>query len=108
MSLAGTTQIVIVPHFMRLHEWIALAQRYYEAEGLEPELLDDVTHRVSGFSDKKHKDRPQGQPFLEGVRVAHSACHRGSACNADAGMGRFVPDVYGVARFGIYVRHGSR
>ncbi len=38
--------------------------------------------------------------------MANSACHWGSLCNAGAGMGKFVPDVYGVARFGIFVRPG--
>ncbi len=58
MALAGTTRIKIVPHFMRLHEWIALEKGYYEAEGLEPELLADVMHQVSGFREKAYKDRP--------------------------------------------------
>ena len=40
MALAGTTRTVILPHFMRLHEWIALEQRYYGAEGLEPAVLN--------------------------------------------------------------------
>ncbi len=101
------TRIKIVPHFMRLHEWIALEKRHYEAEGLEPELLDEVMHKVSGFSEKPSKDRPQDRPFLEGARVANSACHWGSVCKAGAGMGKFVPDLYGVARLGIFVRPGS-
>lgn len=107
MATAGKTRIKIVPHFMRLHEWIALEKGYYEAEGLEPELLADVMHRVSGYREKPYKDRPQDRPFLEGTPVANSACHWGSVCNAGAGMGKFVPDVYGVARFGLYVRPGS-
>jgi hypothetical protein len=107
MALAGKTRIKIVPHFMRLHEWVALEKGYYEAEGLEPELLADVMHQVSGFGAKPYKDRPQDRPFLDGTPVANSACHWGSVCNAGAGMGKFVPDVYGVARFGIYVRPGS-
>ena len=107
MALIGKTRIKIVPHFMRLHEWIALERGYYEAEGLEPELLSDVMHQVSGYREKAYKDRPQDRPFLEGVRMANSACHWGSVCNAGAGMGKFVPDVYGVARFGIYARAGS-
>ena len=50
MALAGMARIKIVPHFMRLHEWIAPEKKRYEAEGLEAELLDDVMHKVSGFS----------------------------------------------------------
>lgn len=107
MALAGKTRIKIVPHFMRLHEWIALDNGYYEAEGLLPELLADVMHQVSGYREKPYKDRPQDRPFVDGLTVANSACHWGSVCNAGAGMGKFVPDVYGVARFGIYVRPGS-
>jgi NitT/TauT family transport system substrate-binding protein len=34
-------------------------------------------------------------------------CAWGSVCNAGAGMGKFVPDAYGVARWAIYVRADS-
>src|SRR5690242_14503281 len=51
---------------------------------------------------------PQDAPFLARTPVANSACHWGSVCNAGAGMGKFVPDVYGVARFAIVARPGSR
>jgi hypothetical protein len=64
-------------------------------------------HQVSGYREKPYKERPQDRPFVDGLTVANSACHWGSVCNAGAGMGKFVPDVYGVARFGIYVRPGS-
>lgn len=107
MTVRGTTRVKIVPHFMRLHEWIALEGRYYEAEGLEPELLDDLMHKVSVHRGDAYKERPQDKPFVEGVQVANSACHWGSVCNAGAGMGKFVPDVYGVARFSIFVRPDS-
>jgi len=33
MAPAEGTRIRIVPHFMRLHEWIALDEGYHEAEG---------------------------------------------------------------------------
>jgi NitT/TauT family transport system substrate-binding protein len=102
------TPIAVVPHFMRLHEWIALEEGYFQAEGLEPELRADVMHAVSSFSAVPYKERPQDKPFVEGIEVANSACHWGSVCNAAAGMGKFVPDVYGVANFGIYVRPDSR
>lgn len=98
------TRITVVPHFMRLHEWIALEEGYFQAEGLEPELRADVMHAVSSHRGDPYKARPQDRPFIEGLEVANSACHWGSVCNAAAGMGKFVPDVYGVANFGIYVR----
>src|SRR5258705_8488332 len=55
-----------------------------------------------------YKARPQDQPFLEGAQAIGNACAWGSVCNAGAGMGKFVPDAYGVARHAIYVRPDSR
>jgi len=107
MAPAKRTLIKIIPHFMRLHEWIALEEGYYQEEGLEPELLHEVMHQVSTHPGDAYKERPQDRPFIEALPAVNSACHWGSVCNAGAGMGRFVPDVYGVARFGIYLRPGS-
>jgi NitT/TauT family transport system substrate-binding protein len=107
MALGDRTPLKIIPHFMRLHEWIALEERYYQAEGLEPELLPEVMHQVSGHRGEAYKERPQDRPFLDALPAVNSACHWGSICNAGAGMGRFVPDLYGVARFGTYLRPGS-
>ncbi len=107
MARVERTPIKIIPHFMRLHEWIALEERYYQDEGLEPELLQEVMHQVSAHQGKSYKERPQDRPFVDALPAVNSACHWGSVCNAGAGMGRFVPDVYGVARFGIYLRLGS-
>jgi hypothetical protein len=36
-----------VPHFSRLHEWIALEEGYFQDEGLEPHMFTDVMHSVS-------------------------------------------------------------
>ena len=102
------TPIAIVPHFMRLHVWIALEEGYFAAKGLEPEMRADVMHRVNLHVNDPYKQRPQDEPFVAGLEVANSACHWGSVCNAAAGMGKFVPDLYGVARFGIYVPPDSR
>ena len=41
------TPINVVPHFSRLHEWIALEERYFQDEGLKPHMLSDVMHSVS-------------------------------------------------------------
>ena len=93
---------------MRLHEWVALEEGAYQAEGLEPELLTEVMHDVSSHGKDPYFERPQDRPFLAGgVDVANSACEWGSVCNAGAGMGKFVPDLYGVARFAIFARPGS-
>ena len=101
---SGRNRIQIVPHFMRLHEWIALEEGCYEAEGLEPELFSEVMHRVSIHSGSPYFERPQDRPFRETMEVANSACEWGSVCNAGAGMGKFVPDLYGVARFAVFAR----
>ena len=97
-------RVRVVPHFMRLHEWIALEDGYFAAEGLEPDLRPEVMHRVSTHTRSEYFKRPQDAPFFEAAPVANSACEWGSVCNAGAGMGRFVPDLYGVARFTIFAR----
>ncbi len=102
------TRIRVVPHFMRLHEWIALETGLYRAEGLEPDHLTDVMHQVSSHGSDPYFERPQDRPFVGGIEVANSACEWGSVCNAGAGMGKFVPDLHGVARFAIFAGPGSR
>ncbi len=104
MAEPAARRVRVVPHFMRLHEWIALEDGYFAAEGLEPDLRPDVMHRVSTHTRSEYFKRPQDAPFFEAVPVANSACEWGSVCNAGAGMGRFVPDLYGVARFAIFAR----
>ncbi len=106
-TVGRRSRIKIVPHFMRLHEWIAVEERYYEAEGLEPDLLTETMHWVSSHTGAPYLDRPQDRPFREAMPVANSACEWGSVCNAGAGMGKFVPDLHGVARFAIVARPGS-
>lgn len=91
------TSIKIVPHFMRLHEWIALEEGHFQAEGREPALQTDLMHAVSLHDRAPYKQRPQDQPFVEGLEVANSACHWGSVCNAAAGMGH----CYDTQRFGL-------
>lgn len=100
-------RIRVVPHFMRLHEWIALEDGLFHSEGLEPELLSDVMHEVSSHRESPYLDRPQDRPFVAGEQVTNSACEWGSVCNAGAGLGRFVPDLYGAARHAIFVGEGS-
>ncbi len=106
-EVGSRNSIKVVPHFMRLHEWIALDEGCYEAEGLEPELLPEVMHKVSIQNGAPYFERPQDRPFREAMEVANSACEWGSVCNAGAGMGKFVPDLYGVARFAVFARPDS-
>lgn len=107
--MADRTRIRVVPHFMRLHEWVALDEGFYQSEGLEPELLSDVMHDVSSHGRDAYFERPQDRPFLAGgMEVANSACEWGSVCNAGAGMGKFVSDLYGVARFALFAGPKSK
>ena len=99
--------INVVPHFSRLHEWIALEEGYFQDEGLEPHMLTDVMHSISSHRGDEYGQRPQDLPFVQGQEVANSACEWGTACNAGAGMGRVVPDLYSVGRYAIFVRPGS-
>ncbi len=109
METSERKRIEIVPHFMRLHEWIALDEGYYEQEGLEPVMMADVMHSVSSHAGDPYGSRPQDVPFVrEANEVANSACHWGSVCNAGAGMGKFVADLYGVGRFALFVRPDSK
>jgi NitT/TauT family transport system substrate-binding protein len=103
----ASTRISVVPHFSRLHEWIALEEQFYQQEGLEPELLPEVMHAVSSHTGDSYGQRPQDIPFVRQQKVANSACEWGTACNAGAGMGKLVPDLYTVGRFAIFVKPGS-
>ena len=53
-------------------------------------------------------ERPQDLPFVQQMEVVNSACQWGTACNAGAGMGRLVPDLYTVGRFALITRPGSK
>jgi NitT/TauT family transport system substrate-binding protein len=70
-------------------------------------MLTDVMHSVSSHLGDEYGQRPQDLPFMQGQEVANSACEWGTACNAGAGMGRVVPDLYSVGRYAIFVRPGS-
>jgi NitT/TauT family transport system substrate-binding protein len=105
------TRLNIAPTGMRLHEWIALERGYFQEAGIEPVIRWDVVSGIqSSWKDLAYKERPQDKPFLgqtEPVDVINH-CAWGSVCNAGAGMGKFVPDAYGIARWGLYVRQDSR
>ena len=104
------TPLKIAPTGMRLHEWIALERGYFQAHGIEPIVRWDIVSGImSSWQGKAYKERPQDMPFAgtsEAVDVINH-CAWGSVCNAGAGLGKFVPDAYGVARWAIYVRSDS-
>ncbi|MGH3665506.1 MAG: hypothetical protein ACRDU8_05365 [Egibacteraceae bacterium] len=62
---------------------------------------------MKDWKGMSYKERPQDQPFQQGAQTITNACAWGSVCNAGAGMGKFIPDAYGVARWAIYVRPDS-
>jgi NitT/TauT family transport system substrate-binding protein len=104
------TPLRIAPTGMRLHEWIALERGYFQQQGIEPIIRWDVVRGIqASWQDTPYLERPQDAPFrgaAEPVDVINH-CAWGSVCNAGAGMGRFVPDAHGVARWAIYVRPDS-
>ncbi|MBX5493392.1 MAG: ABC transporter substrate-binding protein [Chloroflexi bacterium] len=99
----------ISPTGMRLHEWIALERGYFQDAGIEPHIRWDVVRgTMTSWKGLNYLERPQDKPFRAGEQTITNACAWGSICNAGAGMGKFVPDAYGVARWAIYVRPDSR
>lgn len=105
---AQRTPVQVVPHFSRLQEWIALDEGFFQEEGLEPEMLQEIMHAVSSHPGDQYGQRPQDLPFVQQMEVVNSACQWGTACNAGAGMGRLVPDLYTVGRYALFTRPGSQ
>jgi NitT/TauT family transport system substrate-binding protein len=103
------TRVKISPTGMRLHEWIALERGYFQEQAIEPDIQWQVQAGTqSSWKGLDYLERPQDRPFVQGQQTITNACAWGSICNAGAGMGKFVPDAYGVARWAIYVRPDSR
>ncbi|HEY7063059.1 MAG TPA: hypothetical protein VII06_16390 [Chloroflexota bacterium] len=102
-------RVKIRPTGMRLHEWIALERGYFPEQGIEPEIQwYTMSKTMASWKGQDYLHRPQDEPFQTGEKLVTSACAWGSVCNAGAGMGKFVPYAYGVARWAIYVRPDSR
>lgn len=99
-------KITVVPHFMRLHEWIALEQGYYEAEGLAPELKDKLMTAALVNANGEH-GRGEQPDYAKGSVCTSSACEWGVIRNAGAGHGKVLKNLYGVAPYAIYVRPSS-
>jgi len=101
--------VTVAPKGMGLNDFVAAHEGFFAAEGLDVEL-DWKTFRgtQSSWKDFEYFQRPQDQPYAEEREVIQGACVWGSICNASAGMGRFVPDAYGVSPWAIFVRPDSR
>ena len=104
-----TVNVSVAPKGMGLNDFVAMQEGFFRDEGLDVEF-DMKTFRgtQSSWKDLQYFDRPQDRPFSEGRSVIQGACAWGSVCNASAGMGKFVPDCYGVSPWGIFVRPDSR
>jgi hypothetical protein len=103
-------KVRVAPKGMGLNDFVAQQEGFFAAEGIEVEW-DIKTFRgtQSSWKGLEYKARPQDQPYAEGDKgLIQCACAWGSISNASAGMGRFVPDCYGVSPWAIFVRPDSK
>jgi NitT/TauT family transport system substrate-binding protein len=101
--------VSVAPKGMGLNDFVAMQEGYFRDEGLEVEFDMKIFHGTqSSWKDLQYFDRPQDRPFAEGRTVIQGACAWGSICNASAGMGKFVPDCYGISPWAIFVRPESK
>ena len=107
---AALKRVKIAPKGMGLNDFVAQQEGFFAAEGLDVEF-DWKTFRgtQSSWKDLDYFQRPQDKPYTEDKQeVIQGACVWGSICNASAGMGRFVPDAYGLSPWAIFVRPDSK
>jgi NitT/TauT family transport system substrate-binding protein len=104
-------KVRVAPKGMGLNDFVAEQEGFFAAEGIEVEW-DIKTFRgtQSSWKGVEYKSRPQDKPYTEAKDsgLIQCACVWGSISNASAGMGRFVPDCYGVSPWAIFVRPDSK
>src|SRR5438105_6545614 len=104
-------KVRVAPKGMGLNDFVAQDQGFFAAEGIEVEF-DWQTFKGTQSSWKQfdYLQRPQDKPYTEkkDPNLIQCACVWGSISNASAGMGRFVPDCYGVSPWAIFVRPDSK
>jgi NitT/TauT family transport system substrate-binding protein len=103
-------RVTVAPKGMGLYDFVARQEGFFSAEGLDVEF-DWKTFRgtQSSWKGLDYFERPQDRPYTKDRSdVIQGACAWGSICNAAAGMGRFVPDAYGVSPWAIFVRPDSK
>lgn len=104
-----SNKVTVAPKGMGLNDFVAMQEGFFQAEGLDVEFDMKTFRGTQGsWKDLQYFDRPQDRPFSEGRSIIQGACAWGSVCNASAGMGKFVPDCYGVSPWGIFVRPDSK
>ena len=103
------THVKMAPKGMGLNDFVAQKEGFFEAEGLDIEF-DWKTFKgtQSSWKNFKYFERPQDKPYADGEQVIQCACLWGTISNASAGMGRVVPDCYGVSPWAIFVRPDSK
>ena len=103
------THVRIAPKGMGLNDFVAYDEGFMSQEGLDVEFDWKIFRGTqSSWKGVDYFQRPQDKPFAEGRSVIQGACAWGSVCNASAGMGKFVPDCYGISPWGIFVRPDSK
>ena len=102
------TKVRIAPKGMGLNDFVAQQEGFMADEGLDVEF-DWKTFRgtQSSWKGMAYFERPQDQPYAQGESVIQCACLWGTISNASAGMGRVVPDAYGMSPWAIFVRPES-
>jgi len=104
-------KVRVAPKGMGINDFVAEAEGFFAAEGIEVEW-DIKTFRgtQSSWKGSEYLQRPQDKPYTEekDPGLIQCACVWGSISNASAGMGRFVPDCYGVSPWAIFVRPESK
>jgi NitT/TauT family transport system substrate-binding protein len=109
-AMASLNRVKIAPKGMGLNDFVALEEGFFAAEGLDVEI-DWKTFRgtQSSWKGLNYLERPQDQPYTHSKEeVIQGACMWGTICNAGAGMGRVVPEAYGLSPWAIYVRPDSK
>jgi NitT/TauT family transport system substrate-binding protein len=108
-------KVRVAPKGMGLHEFVAQEEGFFTDEGIEVEFdWDTFRGTQSSWKQFKYLERPQDRPYTAEKGQAgkegliQGACVWGSISNAAAGMGRFVPDGYGISPWAIFVRADSR
>ena len=94
---------VIGPH-MRLQEWVAQEKGYFDSEGLEYELKDQLSFMQTNHLHDLGEKVGAYQTFEEGRSADVScACHWTVNVAAASGHGKLFADAYSVSPCGIFV-----
>jgi NitT/TauT family transport system substrate-binding protein len=106
MTTASTNKILVVPHFKRLLELIAMDEGCFAKEGLDVEFREDVFTETYNAPDFP---RVSGEQLAtEQQSSMNAACNWGVCVSAGANMGKLVSDVYFRTEHGIFVKPDSK